>query len=314
MSVSSFDTSAHASPMHDHAHTPSHSGAPASRHAPAAQPTLGGYGGHGNVSYHSHGAQPGPMFGNPQLPIDAHHHAAQHFNGQNQGAAPPAFFQQLSQMLSQWFGGLRPQRPDTSIGNPYPAAPRNSDPRYSSQSNEGLLGLLRDNFSAFQDPRTPGFASGAQIYSMASQPWSLDRNTNENIRLANELLRRPELMKSLDRNDASGALDGMFSLNNLFSVLYASNPFKFTSDKDLAGEILSHFAELRGAGYGDALSFSEIGRMAARSWSGDSSQNFLTQLAQEVVQRREVLSAMDNALGRPNDGFISRAGLLYLIS
>lgn len=312
MSVSSFDTSAHASPMHDH--TPSNTAAPASRHAPTAQPTLGGYGGYGgNVNFHSQGSQTGPMFGHPQFPANAHLHAAQHYHGPNQGAAPQTIFQQLSQMIGQWFGGQRPQRPGTSIDNPYPAAPRNPDPRYASQSNEGLLGQLRDNFSAFQDPRTPGFASGAQIYALASQPWSLDRNTNDNIRLANELLRRPELMKSLDRS-SNGTLDGLFNLTNLFSTLYASNPFKFTTDKDLAGDVLNHFAELRGAGYGDALSFSELKRIEARGWSGNPTQDHVTQLAQEVLRRREVLSAMDNAMGVDNDGYISRAGLLQLMS
>lgn len=316
MSVSSFDTSAHASPRHDHDPTPSNTGAPASRHAPTAQPTLGGYGGYGgyggNVNFHSQGSQTGPVFGNPQFPANAHPHAAHHFHGPNQGAALQTIFQQVSQILGQWFGGQRPQRPDTSIGNPYPPAPRNPDSRYTSQSNQELLGQLRDSFPAFQDPETRGFTS-KRIYEIASEPLRGGRNTKHEIRLANELLRRPELLKSLDRS-STGTLDGMFNLTNLFSVLYDSNPFKFTTDKDLAGETLKHFAELRGGAYGQTLSFLQLKEIEKRQWSGNPTQDHVTQLAREVLRRREVLSAMDNSLSDSNDGSISRAGLLKLMS
>ena len=42
---------------------------------------------------------------------------------------------------------------------------------------------------------------------------------NENIRLANELLRRPELMAALDRHGSTGALDGLVDRHSLNAVI-----------------------------------------------------------------------------------------------
>lgn len=68
---------------------------------------------------------------------------------------------------------------------------------------------------------------------------------NENIRLANELLRRPELMAAMDRHSSTGALDGLIDRQKLNMVIKGENYFKYKTDKELAGELLDHFDELK---------------------------------------------------------------------
>lgn len=218
----------------------------------------------------------------------------------------------LQQMLAHLFGGHRPHGPGNSIGNPYPPAPGRPDPRYASKSPAELTRQLRDNFTAFQDPRFPGRVSASSIYAMANRGWSSNPVVNENIRLANELLRRPDLMKAFDRLDSNGQPDGLISRFSLNSVLTGNNQFRYTTDKQLAGEMLTHFSALNGGRPGHPISFSDLRNMASRSLTGDSAQNHLIQLAQEVLKRVDVLRVMDNLDSHNNDGRISLQALLKL--
>ncbi|WDU60419.1 hypothetical protein LRS56_16005 [Pseudomonas poae] len=217
---------------------------------------------------------------------------------------------QLKHLLAHLFGGHRPQRPD--FGTPYPVAPGRPDPQYSSKSPNELTRQLRNNFSAFQDPVNPGFVSAASIYAMANKGASTNPAINENIRLANELLRRPDLMKALDRQGATGALDGRISQQNLNAIISSNNPFKYTTDKQLAAEMLHHFDALNGGRTGQELSFTDLRTLAARNLTGNSAQDHLTRLAQEALKRGEVLRTMDNLNGRDNDGRINREALRKL--
>ncbi len=305
MSVSMQDNPACASSTPDHAHgnasagnqaRPSAPVMPEARHTHAA-----------NVSFHTHNAQSGPVFGGQPTATDPHSHAYQpHYDA----PLTPRFMHQLKHLLAHLFGGHRPQRPD--FANPYPIAPGRPDPQYSSKSPNELTRQLRNNFSAFLDPKTPGFASPASIYAMAIKGRSADPVMNENIRLANELLRRPDLIKAVDRQGATGALDGRISLQDLNAIISSNDPFKYTTDKQLAAEMDHHFDLLNGGRTGQELSFSDLRTMAKLSLTGNAAQNHLIQLAKEALKRGEVLRTMDNLNGRANDGRINREALRRL--
>ena len=180
------------------------------------------------------------------------------------------------------------------------------------KNNEQLAKQLSDNFNAFRDRNNPGYISVDSIHAMAKKGWSPDPVTNANIRLANELLRRPELMSALDRNTSTGALDGLINRQNVNAVIEGENYFKYKSDKELAGEMLKHFNELKSNPRAGELSFHNLRRLASQSQTGDSSKDHLVQLAQEILRRSDVLKKMDNLAGRDNDGRISWQALYQL--
>ena len=113
------------------------------------------------------------------------------------------------------------------------------------KNREELAQQLLDNFNAFRDPKKPGYVSVDSILAMAKRGWSPNPAMNENIRLANELLRRPELMAAMDRHSSTGALDGLIDRQKLNMVIKGENYFKYKTDKELAGELLDHFDELK---------------------------------------------------------------------
>ncbi len=205
-----------------------------------------------------------------------------------------------------------PPRPDPTVGKPYPPAPGWPDPTYSLKSNDELAQQLRDNFNAFRDRSNPGYVSVDSIYGMAKKTWSPNPVTNANIRLANELLRRPELMSALDRHSSTGALDGLIDRQNVNIVVKGENYFKYKTDKEMAGEMLEHFDELKRNPWDRELSFNHLRSLAAQEQTGDSPMDHLIQLSQEILKRSDVLREMDNLAGRDNDGRISWQALYQL--
>ncbi|OPA94081.1 hypothetical protein BFW88_09570 [Pseudomonas fluorescens] len=134
---------------------------------------------------------------------------------------------------------------------------------------------------------------------------------NQNIRLAKELLRRPELTDALDRHSRTGSLDGLIDRENVSLVIKGDNFFQFKSDKELAGKMLEHFDELKGR-CGNDLNISNLKKLARQDLTGDSSKDHLIQLAQEILKRSHVLRDMDNHTGTKNDNLISRESLWRL--
>ena len=295
-----------------------------------------------HVNFQSGDNKAGPVFGNPQAPTSAadvrgHHHR------------PPAmqnFLGQLPHWISHWFFGHRPSmhpgcghpppkpnpgcsnppprpnpigsnpppRPDPTAGRPYPPAPGRPDPQYSLKNREELAQQLRDNFNAFRDPKNPGSISVDSILAMAKRGWSPNPVMNENIRLANELLRRPELMAALDLHGSTGALDGLIDRHSLNAVIKGENYFKYKSDKELAGELLEHFDELKNGSGGSSLKIRDLKKWACQPLTGDAAKDHLIQLSQEIIRKRsDLLEKMDNRASKDDDGKISRTGL-YLLS
>ena len=171
---------------------------------------------------------------------------------------------------------------------------------------------MLNNFSAFKDPKNPGYVSVDSIHAMASKGWSSNPVMNENIRLAKELLRRPELIDAIDRHSTTGALDGLIDRQKLGMVIKGDNYFKYNSDKQLAGEMLDHFDALKGRHSGPDLRINDLKKLAANPLSGDSAKDHLIQLAQEILKRSDVLMKMDNLAGHDNDGRISKTALRLL--
>jgi DNA replicative helicase MCM subunit Mcm2 (Cdc46/Mcm family) len=180
------------------------------------------------------------------------------------------------------------------------------------KNHEDLAKQLRDNFNAFRDPKNPGFISVDSIHAMANRGRSSNPAENENIRLAKELLRRPDLMSALDRHSSNGSQDGLIDRHNLNLVIKGDNYFKYKTDKELVGEMLEHFNALKGGPWGQDINIKDLRKLAAKPLSGDSAKDHLIQLAQEVLKRSDLLKLMDNLVSPDNDGRISREALRRL--
>ena len=210
--------------------------------------------------------------------------------------------------------GRPPQRPHPIHGNPPPRPfPQQPDPHYSKRSHDQLAQQLLDNFQVFKDPRNPGHVTRQSLSNMAARPLTGNSAMDQNIRLAREILKRPELMSALDRDGRTGVLDDRFSWQNINDVIRSSNPLKFQDDKQLASTMLENFNKLKGWGWNQTIKIKDLRALAQRPLTGNSQRDQLILLAKEVVSRSSLLQKMDNIAGHPYDGRISRQTLRELM-
>ncbi|PTC29787.1 type III secretion effector protein [Pseudomonas aylmerensis] len=295
--------------------------------APAA-PTFMGQSA-ASVSFQSRESHAGPVFGAPQSATATTTSAAD--SSRHGGAvATSSALGQIKHWMGQWFGGHRPPlhpgwgnppprphpgwsnpppRPMPVISNPpprpFPTVPGGPGLDYSLMSRNELAAQLSAKYSAFRDPRNPGYVSVDSIRAMANKGWSPNPAVNENIRLAKALLRDPGLMSALDRHGSTGALDGLIDRTSLNAVINGTNYFQFKTDKELFGEMLEHYNQLKGR-FGRDLTVSDLRKLAGQSLTGDSPKDHLIQLAQEMFKRT-------NALNLASSGNrITQAMLRYL--
>ncbi len=313
MSVSALDTPVSAPPAPDAAPVntkPDAKASPAAHAAPSynSQSTV-------NVNFHLAPTPSRPVFGDHQP------QANRPGEQKNPSALPDlalhqGFVQQLKHLLGQWFGGHRPPHHPGSSGppprpNPSKPGPSLPDLEYAIKNNEELGKQLLQNFNAFRDPKNPRYVSVDSIHAMASKRPSGDAVMNQNIRLAKELLRRPDLITAIDRDPTTGALDGLIDKQKLSIILEGDNAFKYTSDKQLADEMLEHFDALKGQ-FGRELRFKSLQRLAAQPLTGDADKDHLTHLSREVLSRSDLLDQMDDLASREDDGRISLEALYRL--
>ena len=137
---------------------------------------------------------------------------------------------------------------------------------------------------------------------------------DQNIRLAREILTRPELMSALDRDGRTGVLDDRFSWQNINDVVRSSNPLKFQDDKQLVGAMLENFNKLKGGFWSQTIKVADLRALAQRPLTGNPQRDQLILLAKEVVSRSSLLRKMDSMSGHDYDGRISRQTLGELMS
>ena len=298
-----------------------------SREAPAA-PSFKGQNA-ANVNFQSQANKGGPMFGSDQSPAGSTDALARHYNAPAKQSFLDHFKQWSSHWFTGhrppthpgcgnpparpnpgWSNppprpnpgcsnppprpnpgwSNPPPRPDPTAGRPYPVAPGRPDPQYSLKSREELVQQLRDSYPAFLDPNNPGYISVDSILAMAQRGWSSNPAMRENIRLANALLRDPELIATLIRNSATGASGNLVDWNGVNSVLHGQNYFKYKTDKELAGEMIEHYKELKGWGF--SLTVKDMRKLASQALTGDAAKDHLRQLAQEFLNRPEFIACV----------------------
>ncbi|MGY2374025.1 type III secretion effector protein [Pseudomonas sp. SDO524_S393] len=249
----------------------------------------------------------GPVFGEVSPSPDRYGpfpHASQRPGTKPGASQPQSFLDMLKQLLAQWLGGNRPSRPhacNSAPPRPNPSLGR-PDPVYSTKNNDELTKQLLDNFKAFRDPKNPGFISRDSLEAMAGQSLvGASPDKQENIKLAREILRRPDLVAAMDRHSSTGAQDGLIDRQNLGMLMGSENFFKYKNDQELTGEMLEHFDGLNGYG-GRGISSNDLKKLAAQPLTGDSAKDHLIQLAQEFLKRSDLRDKLD----RNNDGQISR--------
>jgi hypothetical protein len=189
---------------------------------------------------------------------------------------------------------------------PTPVLP---DPYFSKQSNEQLAQALLNNYGAFRGGWPSRSVTKQSLEKMANRDLTGNPSTDANIRLANELLRRPGLLQSLDRNGSTGGLDGRLSRDDIRSFVQSDNPLKSKDDKQLVQEMLNHFNELKGGFFSSTIKLRDLRALAMLHPRSDH----LIQLAREVMARTNLMSAMDNVHSWQRDGKISRQELYALL-
>lgn len=211
------------------------------------------------------------------------------------------------------YHGGPPPRPQPGHGNPPPRPfPQKPDPQYSKRSHEQLAQQLLDNFKAFKDPKNPGYITQQGLNDKAGRPLTGNPGMDQNTRLAREILKRPDLMKALDRDGSTGVLDGRLSRQNIYDVVRSDNPLKFKDDKQLAGAMLENFNKLKGGFWSQNIKTADLNTLTQRPLTGNTKQDQLILLAREVVNRSSLLQQMDNIAGRDNDGRINKQALWWL--
>ncbi|WP_321851405.1 hypothetical protein [Pseudomonas paraveronii] len=206
--------------------------------------------------------------------------------------------------------------PDAVRPNPGPPprpTPERPDPYYSKQSNQQLAQALLSNYGAFKGGQYSRKVTLESVKQMANRPLTGNPQMDANIRLAKELMRRPDLLRALDRNMSTGASDGRLSKDDILSLIGSDNPFKLKDDKQLVKEMLGHFHQLKGSGRGDTIKLDKLKELAAQPLTGKPSTDHLIQLAKEVMSRSILQGRMDNVDEWQRDGKISRRELLKLL-
>ncbi|WP_246355598.1 hypothetical protein [Pseudomonas reactans] len=215
------------------------------------------------------------------------------------------------------FGGPPPRPlPESVRPNPGPPprpTPVLPDPHYSKQSNEQLAQALLNNYGAFRGRWPSRSVTQQSLEKMANRPLTGNPSTDANIRLANELLRRPGLLQSLDRNGSTGGLDGRLSKDDIRSFVQSDNPLKSKDDKQLIQEMLNNFNALKGGYFSSTIKLKDLHARAMQPLTGNPYNDHLIQLAREVMARSNLMSAMDNVHSWQRDGKISRQELYALL-
>lgn len=320
MSVSAFDTSVSVLSHPDNSASHSNADAPTdamARHFAAS--TYNSYGG-GNVNFSASQTQAGLVFGGAPHATGSRtekHFAAHHHN--HSAFAHPATqaggIQQFKHWMGNWFGGHRPPahaHPGGPPARPLPVGAGNPNPIYAKRSDDQLAQSLLDNFKAFTGSKHAKTLDTAAIRNMAQRPLGWNPVTNQNIQLAREILRRPELINGLDRNVGTGALDGRIDKQQLGTVIRDSNAFKYKNDKEVAKEMLDHFNQLKERFGGRQIDINDLKKLASMPLTGNPSKDHFIELGQAVLKRGDLLKKMDNLASQDADGRISKHALQIL--
>ncbi|NWB56971.1 type III secretion protein [Pseudomonas sp. F8002] len=271
----------------------------------------------------------GPVYSNgptTQSPMDTRGAANHAFPASYPNSFLGGLIGQLQDFLHKLFNQFRPQpgygRPDPAIplrplpghcrptpGKPDPGYGR-PDPQYSSRTNDQLGDLLKNNFDAFKAPGK-SYVTKQSLEDMAGRRLTGNEARDQNILLAQELLRRPEVIQAFDRAGGTGDLDGRISRKDLDAVLDSGNNLKYKTDKQLAEQMLEKFNALKGGFWKSSISIKDLKSLAESQLTGNPKRDEIIELAREVTQRSSLLTLMD-ALDRRYDGKIGKDALRWL--
>ncbi|MGY2147176.1 hypothetical protein [Pseudomonas azotoformans] len=205
-------------------------------------------------------------------------------------------------------GNLRP-----NPGPPPRPTPTLPDSYYSKQSNEQLAQGILNNYDAFKGRWPSRYVTQQSLQQTANQPLTDNPYKDPNIRLANEVLKRPGLLQSLDRNGSTGAVDGRLTKGDITSFVRSDNPLKLSDDKQIVQDVLNNFNALKGGYFSSTIKLRDLNARAIQPLTGNPYNDHLTQLSREVMTRSDLRSAMDNIYSWQRDGKISRQELYTLL-
>ena len=202
----------------------------------------------------------------------------------------------------------KPEKPDPGYCRPDPCKP---DPYYSKMSNDQLAQRLLDNFDGIKSPST-SWLTTTDLRNMADKPLTGSPGMDRNIRLAQELLRRPEIVQAVDRHSTTGALDGIIDKTKIRMILNSDNPYKYQGEQELAHEMLRKFEGLKDVRYPQYINIEKLKEMAKWPLTGNRELDELIYVSKEIAQRSELMRKMDDLGSRDKDGWIHKEALRQL--
>lgn len=174
----------------------------------------------------------------------------------------------------------------------------------ASMNNEQLSQSLLNNFDAFEDRSKPGDISQKSLRDIANSPLTGRSADDQNILLAREVLKRPELNKLLDQDSVTGKQDGLINRESTQIAAYGGNPFSSKTNKEVAAQLHKSFDLLKDDFWTSSIKVDNLKEVANRSLTGNADKDRLTQLAREVTSRPDLLKQMDNNFSKDRDGWI----------
>ncbi|KAF2406847.1 hypothetical protein SAMN04490179_4686 [Pseudomonas antarctica] len=282
--------------------------------ASAAVSTAASYHSHGggSVNFHASQSQGGPVFGQQQ-PAASHHNYfnspahSQDFSAMTHHASHHGGTQQLEQWGNPWMG--RP-KPLINAHGPYPITLGKTDPMYSKKSNDQLATDLLRNARAFTTPGNRSTISKHAIEEMAQQKPGRNPVMNQNIRLAGELMKRPDVMDAFFRQPGTGATGDQVSISHFSAFNRDQNPLKYSTNKQVVQELNSHFGQLSEYFGGRQINILDLEYLAGLQQTGISSLDHLLNVSKTATDRKDLLDMLDNVASRSADNRISQTGLM----
>ncbi|MFL1501734.1 hypothetical protein ACI77J_19370 [Pseudomonas sp. O64] len=267
-----------------------------------------------SVNFHASQSQGGPVFGQQQQAASHHNYFnssahSQDFSAMTHHASHYGGTQQLEQWGRPWMG--RPNPPINAHG-PYPITLGKPDPLYSKKSNDQLATDLLRNARAFTTPGNRSTINKSAIEEMAYQKPGRNPVMNQNIRLASELLKRPDVMDAFFRQPGTGELGDQVEISNLSAFNRDPNPLKYSTDKQVVQELLSHFDNFTEHFGRRQIGIGDLQYLAGLGLTGIPSLDHYLQLSKTAVNRSDLLEIMDNVASKYGDKRISQEGLMLL--
>lgn len=195
-----------------------------------------------------------------------------------------------------------------------PAGPihHKPDPQHPVAMYDQMARKLLNNFDVYRDPKQPGYITPQSLKNKAERPLTGNPIRDRVTKDARKILEHPPLMKALDRDGRTGALDERFSRQNIQDLLRSKNPMKYYDDKQLAEVLFKGFDKLKGGFWSDNIKIPNMREISKLPLTGNPLIDKYIFATDETLRRSNLTQKMDDLASRDKDEKISKKALWLL--